>query len=159
MKGQPLSKLLNKNGMSIKHDLLNSFMVPGLLFKSAKYKIGEMSGGAAQQTNRREILGEILGDQYILNYTNGKKGKTITNISNKKPSGNKHNKDNKHQKKYKKNKKTKTHGKNGKKKRQTRKKMRPKQSGIPNKIKLKIKKTRKKSNHPDETSSRKTRKK
>ena len=37
--------------------------------------------------------------------------------------------------------------------------MRQKQCGIPNKIKLKIKKTRKKSNNPDETSSRKTRKK
>ena len=156
MKGQQLSKLLNNSGMSTKHKLLNSFMVPGLLFKSTKYKLGEMSGGAAQQNNRREILGEIIGDQYIINYTNGKKGKTIANVSNKKTSGNKHNK---HHKKYKKNKKTKTHAKNGKKKRQTRKKMRQKQCGIPNKIKLKIKKTRKKSNHPNETSSSKTRKK
>ena len=78
MKGQQLSKLFNKNGISTKHDLLKPFLIPGLLFKSAKYKIGKMSGGAAQQTNRKEILGEILGDQYILNYTNGKKGKTIT---------------------------------------------------------------------------------
>jgi len=153
MKGQQLSKLLNKRGMSTKHNLLNSFMVPGLLYKSTKYKIGEMSGGAAQQINRSEILGEIIGDQYIINYTNGKKGKTIANVSNKKTSGNKHNKH------HKKNKKTKTHAKNGKKNRQTRKKIRQKQSGIPNKIKLKIKKTRKKSNHPNETSSSKTRKK
>lgn len=67
MNNLPLSSLLKKNGMVTNNTLLNKFMIPNLLSINQKNKC--QSGGSKLSKKRKEILGEVLPDAYISQYT------------------------------------------------------------------------------------------
>lgn len=70
MNNLPLSSILKKNGMVTNNTLLNKFMIPNLL--SINQKRQWKGGGSKLSSKRKDILGEVLPDAYISQYTGSK---------------------------------------------------------------------------------------
>jgi len=54
------------------HSLLKNFMIPGVLYKDNRIKY-KMGGGASKGASSRILLGEILPDAYISQYTRSRR--------------------------------------------------------------------------------------